>query len=749
MPGKKRFVKQYLFFYLLSLVAPLVMGVLIYLITYNLEYKRVESENLWKLNQLTEKLDQGLAEAERLSIQLLTNDDVISLISNPDLFSSDEIFGAASFLRSNSLISKALLNPAFHDYFIFETSREYVITQNMVSTLDNFHRFDYSPEGLDRREFIDLLQSIRISGFYPQYPIYVRGDPGKPYLPYFHVYRESRVSVRVVMVLLDPRKFPELYMSAPGGVESRSLDIWYRDVPVTHMTGDIVPPVTGLEAETGMEKDGDVYLSGLKAGSWYCLLSQPVDTVTRNIRYIPMLILIMILTIMAVSLIFLLFLAYRSSRPILVLLEKIRQEKELPDTGKDAFSSLDFFVDQLKGRNNQLEELISEQRTKLKTNFLTSLIYDTIPNPSQIPTLARHAGLKVSRDPFVTVLVQLKGSVTHLSNEWEESFPISLISLQNRIYSAFGSHVHVVQLSLDEICILANLKKNIRERERNLLLNILTNWVETEMQETYVLGVSQFHYNLESAARSFREARAALVYNWPGNDNMVNLYLKDSDSDRDDEVYFPREMDHVILNALRTGQSNEVKECLLRLRRENLELRKLEPFAQNILISRYKEILSSTRSTMEIENSRLAEKLNTLIREPEEHLSLFLSRTEECLLELCDYFYSDQTARELRIAEKIREYLESNFQNNQISLSLTAESLGLSSQYLTRLIKKYYGKTFRNYMEDLRMEYVRKLIIESSEPIHLLIEKCGYNSMNTFCKAFKRKYGYKASSLRE
>ena len=734
---------------MLSLLSPVIMGVLIYGITYNLEYKRVESKNVWKLEKLTERLDQGLVEAERLSVQLLTNDDVVSLLSNANLFSSGEIFDAASFLRSNSLVFRALLNPMFHDYFIFETSSEYAISQNMVSSLDSFYRFDYKMGDRSYDEFREMLKSLRISGFYPEYTFHPQGDPGQSYLPYFHVYRESRKSVRVVMILINPGIISDIYLGAPGEGSSSDLGICYRNIPIFGNTEnfDIAGFPTKYDRE--MIKSKNAYLTGLKSNNWFCLFRQPVNSVARTIRYIPMLTLIVILSIIAVSFLFLVFLAYRSSRPILILLDKVRQEKDLPDTGSDAFSSLDFFVDQLKGQNHKLEELISEQRTKLKTNFLTSLIHDTIPNPSQIPTLARHAGLKISSDPFLTVLVELKGNRTNLDIEWEESFPISLITLQSRVYASFGSQVHVIQLSLNEICILAHLDKNLKDRDRDTLLEILTEWVEKEIHDVYVMGVSQFHYGWESAGRSFREARAALVYHWPNNDNMVNLYQKESPSGRDEDVYFPREMDHVILNALRAGQSHELRECLDRLRRENLELRKLEPFAQNILISRYKEILSCTRSGMDVENSRLSDTLNNLIREPVAHLGDFLSRAEGCFIELSEYFYSDQIARELRIAEKIRLYLESNFRNNQISLNLTAESLGLSSQYLTRLIKKYYGKTFRNYMEDLRMDYVRKLIMESDEPIHILIEQGGYNSMNTFCKAFKRKYGYKASSLRE
>jgi len=736
---------------MLSLLTPLIMGIMIYLITYNLEYKRVEKENILQLNQVMDKLNQGLIEADRLTLQLLTNDEVKELSGEANLLTSGEIYKAAEFLKKNSLIPKSLLNKLFAGYFIIEPESGLVFSQSLVSSIDSFWKYDYSMRDLDDAGFTALLGNLKYSGFYPELTVRESMEPHREFLPYFHVYRESKQSSRIVMVLIDPDSVEDLFSGAVGTNGSRSFNLLYKGTPVlTGIDSNFLPPdAAGGTFSVGMDKYKNRYLSYSEQQNWSCLFSQPVDSVSGNIQYIPKLTLFVILGIMVLSLVFLLFLAYQSSRPILFLLEKIRQEKDLTGTGKDAFSTLDFFMEQLKGRNHQLEEQIAEQKTKLKTNFLTSLLYDTIPNPSQIPTMARHAGLKITKDPYLTALVQLKGSETHLLQEWEQRFPISLISLQKIICETFGSQVYLIQISLNEICLLANLKGPSKVRERERLIQVLTGWVKNELQETYVIGISQFHYGWESVGRSFREARAALIYHWPGNDDMVNLYQKETSTGSDNDVYFPREMDHVILNALRTGHSGELKECLVRLRRENLEHRKLEPFSQNILISRYKEILTYAKSNLEIEDRVLQEKLGSLIREPAEQLSHFLTRTDELLLELCDYFFSDQTLKEHKIAEKVKEYLEANFQDNQLSLNMTAEHLGLSSQYLTRLVKKFYGKTFRNYMEDLRMEYVRKLITGTDEPIHLLIEQGGFNSMNTFCKAFKRKYGYKASSLRE
>lgn len=749
VPRKEYFVKQYLFFYLLSLIMPIIMGIITYIITYNLEYKRVETENTTFLTNGMDKLNETLLDAANLSIQLLTDEDVTTLSEISDLFSSDKIYKAIGFLNNNTLIPKSLLNEFFSNYFIIEESLGYVFSHDTTSPIKSFYTYNYRVESFNFKDFLKILSEMENSGFYPEYSVVSVGNSEKHYFPYFHVYKKSNGLKQIIMVLIDSSSITSLFRPIINQTLKSSIRLEYNGNTLVNEIDKKFLKGADQDVERVMLRKGANYISVASYQNWKCYLLQPVGILAEHIQYIPKLVLFMILGILFIGFLFMLILAYKSSRPVINLLEKIRQDKDESMFDKDILNTLEFFFEQMKGRNNRLEELISEQKTKLKTNFLISLLYDTIPNPSQIPTLARHAGVKMGEDSFITIVLHLKSQESSLGDEWEHLFPISLVSLQSQIFQIYGSRVHIIQINLNQICLLANFSESSKSWKKDRLVQIFTDWVKADLQETFVIGISQYHNGWQEVPRSFREARAALIYNWPNNDNSINEFQEKSGNNSDGEVYFPNEMDHVILDSIRSGSTNDLKECLNRIRRENLELRKLEPFAQNILIANYQKIISNALTNLEIGKLSMEEKLNKLIHSNPDNLSDFLYRTEETLLELCDYFYSNQEIKEMEIACNIKNYLEHNFQNNQLSLIMTAESHGLSNQYLSRLIKKYYGKTFRNFMEDIRMEYVRKLIMESDKPINTLIDKGGYNSMNTFCKAFKRKYGYNASSMRE
>lgn len=65
---------------------------------------------------------------------------------------------------------------------------------------------------------------------------------------------------------------------------------------------------------------------------------------------------------------------------------------------------------------------------------------------------------------------------------------------------------------------------------------------------------------------------------------------------------------------------------------------------------------------------------------------------------------------------------------------------GYSRSQLCRLVKKYYGKTPYQYVEEIRLNIVYNMIRYSDIDIKIIAESAGFNSISWFYKLFKRKY---------
>ena len=101
--------------------------------------------------------------------------------------------------------------------------------------------------------------------------------------------------------------------------------------------------------------------------------------------------------------------------------------------------------------------------------------------------------------------------------------------------------------------------------------------------------------------------------------------------------------------------------------------------------------------------------------------------------------YSKNNLRHPEI-EHAKNYLKKNFRES-LSLDQVAEEVGLSSAYLSRIFKKEENKTFTAYVQYLRLDEARKLLIDSDMKIIDIAMSCGFENVCYFNELFKKTQG--------
>jgi len=121
----------------------------------------------------------------------------------------------------------------------------------------------------------------------------------------------------------------------------------------------------------------------------------------------------------------------------------------------------------------------------------------------------------------------------------------------------------------------------------------------------------------------------------------------------------------------------------------------------------------------------------------------------ELQYQLIDKFavaYSDIEAVE-RI-QKINRFLLQNY-NRDILLKEVAEIACLNKSSFCRYFKKHFRKTFTQYLNELRIDYASKLLIEGSFPISRIGYEAGYNNLPYFIRQFNKIVGMTPTQYRE
>lgn len=101
-------------------------------------------------------------------------------------------------------------------------------------------------------------------------------------------------------------------------------------------------------------------------------------------------------------------------------------------------------------------------------------------------------------------------------------------------------------------------------------------------------------------------------------------------------------------------------------------------------------------------------------------------------------FYSE--SRENNLPMKIFKYIENNFRED-ISLKTMSTELGYDYNYMSRLYHSIFHVNFKKFVNQFRLGYAQKLMLENTRSIADIAHESGFGSIRTLNRSFLNEYG--------
>lgn len=151
--------------------------------------------------------------------------------------------------------------------------------------------------------------------------------------------------------------------------------------------------------------------------------------------------------------------------------------------------------------------------------------------------------------------------------------------------------------------------------------------------------------------------------------------------------------------------------------------------------------INSPESILETKHRKIenAYNLSLLFRQILEY------RTQQSYPERLDYLTrlilielseSGHTAHKDAIAERTAAWIRSN---SDISLKASDVALyfGYNADYLNRIFKKNYGKTLKEYIDEMKINHIKYLMLTTNQTLAEIAYKSGFSEYKYFLKFFK------------
>ncbi len=123
-------------------------------------------------------------------------------------------------------------------------------------------------------------------------------------------------------------------------------------------------------------------------------------------------------------------------------------------------------------------------------------------------------------------------------------------------------------------------------------------------------------------------------------------------------------------------------------------------------------------------------------------ITLYFSEQFDMIMHAIDNTSGDS------IWDDILHYIDNNFQDN-IKLEIIAPLFGYNSSYLGKIFSKKMGENFNAYIDQVRINHSKKLLLQNNLKVYEIAEQVGYKNVDYFHKKFKKYVGESPAEFRK
>lgn len=295
--------------------------------------------------------------------------------------------------------------------------------------------------------------------------------------------------------------------------------------------------------------------------------------------------------------------------------------------------------------------------------------------------------------------------------------------------------------------LMADNEEQMSERVKELskdLEEIMKNYSTS----AYFGGIGQPVARLRELEESFREAERALAARFTMELNRIisveDIRMAQNVDTLDDieitsfgEIEKTRTMLEKFLN---NGAEDEIDEFvdvyINELPEENLKsvlMRQYIIMDAYIVMMSFCEKIEGIEGEMQAQSEELKNSMKTIqtLEEIKNYIRMLLKKIIGVRDTISGRRYSD-------IIEIAKDQIRKTYMSDEISLNTIAAEVGMSPSYFSSIFSKEMGKTFVEYLTEIRMDRAKELLMCSSMKISEIGYEVGYKDPHYFSYIFKK-----------
>ena len=635
----------------------------------------------------------------------------------------------------------------YEDLFVYFPQDGYIVSGvNGMLAADHYYEVFFGKEEDCEQDFWDnlncgsgspMLDVINAQGQAPKLCVSMRNK------------LESGLGYCVVTVVMDSAYLQELlYDSYAGrggtillfdGKQELMLAGNNKEIPynLKGYSGSSAPYETCFENKDYMMQ---VYPSGQLKGFYaYAVPSEYFWDQLFSMRIFSV---ISILACIALGSVLVIVSAGKAYAPLGNVVKKVNEN--FPYAGYDEnITEFEFLEGIFQSQNAEKQKLYLEVRdnqTNMRERFVLRLLEGYAYEEEKSEDIFQKNGMALCSDRFVV-------GVLMPETEYENPDGVISFAIVNVFEEIFRNRDegYVIRLHGGRYVLLLNPGVDTSEERIAEMLEEGKQFLEYHFQLRMSIGCSGICEGMYELQQAYHQALVALDYRYILGKERVIFWWEISE-----RRFTYLDSEHALLPAMLEDYLNQaehqrtvtgfVSEIFAQYGiSEKVSLETVECFKFDMI---------NAVNRVALKTGIAAEERRQFIRKLLEQETLM--ELEEELAQLLMGFRQRRLERRNNVTgEKAKQFIEENYRDSQLSVSILCEELGVSASYLSRLYKEIYGTTVAQEITRIRLKKAKELLRDTDKSIGEIAEETGFSNGSVFIKVFKKWEGITPGRYRE
>ena len=680
----------------------------------------------------------------------------------------------------DKLFNPTQINQSVFAFFLFFDRSQVVINDQIAYDYEDFYDL-YLRRDADGSygAWETYLSDEMEKGVNAMEPYWYKGEGGLELLAYSRPLPNNGYSASSGVVrIFFKRSVLEDFMSAAGGAKLQYiLDGFGNVIYYTHADifeeekltiEDFIQKVENtrkkeIEEDKGQEHEviagmweGPVKLAGRNyvalrysapSGYSYCTLLPETQLNARKMANM-LTVTIFILLAAAVGLFLCWHMSVRSATPLNQLLKQASRLTERDQEHNSVFVKLSDIFQYLAGVNSDLVEMMEEQKPYIRNAFVNRLLFGNPLSHKEEDLLANRMDFDRKGMVFCVLIFRII-TLDSVEEKSVDLLSTCLLSLMEMIKKEFPGSLYAAT-GEDQVSLIMRVPHKNRDSLESLveekLLRIREELPANIAERIFVYGGNVVE-EMEDVYESYQNAAFAFMNEKERTESQVIWFRKNKKKMVAVFPYF--ELSVKLTRLVTSGDEQGLHDALKEIMTEYILESNLPAWLQQILLNELQAILFHILVRLELEEQEYQKYFSELEKEHRIPLIEQITSTLGLYRSLCALVNEKKTLEAWKMMPAFLAFLDANYGDPVLSLTMVADTFQISVPYLSSLFKASAGVNFSNYVENVRIEKAKGLLKNTSLSVGEIAVATGYSSTNSFSRAFRRVTGDSASEYRK